>query len=197
MAEKALKKGHGEAAMLEKAVRNPEIAASDQRFWHNRAAKFFWDNHATSGANISFQHIDRAMYFTAFTGTQENLHKARVSIREAGFEPQVSLELKDLAKQRANRLATDAVVIKPKGVDIALAVRMLEDAFYGNFQICLLFTSDIDYLPVIQAVRRMGRTVIVFGFGDAIAVDSPFLYVPERFIDLGSHMQGTYTIERA
>lgn len=195
MAEKVLKKVHGERATLDGVVRNPNLPASDQGFWHDRDSKFFWDNHATSAANISFQHVDRAMYFTAFTGRPENLHNARVTIREAGFEPQVLPELKDLSKQRANRFVTDGVVIKPKGLDIALGVRMLEDAFYGNFQVCLLFTSDIDYLPAIHAVRRMGKTVLVFGFYDAIARDSPFLFVPEKFIDLGSYMQKAYAIK--
>jgi uncharacterized protein (TIGR00288 family) len=92
-------------------------------------------------------------------------------------------------------LEANSLVIKPKGVDIALAVRMLEDAYYGNYQVCLLFTSDIDYLPVIHAVRRMGKAVIVLGFCEAIAVDSPFLYVAERFIDLSSYMQSYYSIE--
>jgi uncharacterized LabA/DUF88 family protein len=195
MAEKALKGIHGDAAMLEAVASYPGRANSDQRFWHNRDAKFFWDTHATTGAKIAFRDVDRAVYFTAFTGTQQHLHDARVLIRQAGFEPQVSLELKDSAKQRANRLANDAVLIKAKGVDIGLAVRMLEDASYGNFQVCLLFTSDIDYLPVIRAVRRMGKTVIVFGFRDAVADDSPFLYVPERFIDFSSHIQSTYAIK--
>lgn len=192
MTEKVLKKAHGDEASLEVVEGNSQISVSDQQFWHNRDAKFFWDKNATHQAGIPFRHIDRAVYFTAFTGTPENLQKARVSIRQAGFEPQVSLELKDLAKQRANRLATDALVIKAKGVDIALAARMLEDAYYGNYEVCLMFTSDIDYLPVIHAVRRMGKTVIVFGFVGAIAVDSPFLYVAEQFIDLGSYTRETY-----
>jgi uncharacterized LabA/DUF88 family protein len=59
------------------------------------------------------------------------------------------------------------------------------DAYSGNFDTCYLFRSDIDYLPVIEAVRRMGRHVIVVGFGEGIARDSPFLYVPERFVDIG------------
>jgi len=199
MAEKCLRNIHGEEAMLETVVVNPTSGAptyADQRFWHNRDARFFWDKHVTYLANISFAHIDRSVYFTAFTGTPKNLHKARVSIREAGFEPQVLLEVKDLLQQRANRLVSDGVLIKAKGVDIALAVRMLEDAYYGNYQVCLLFTSDIDYLPVIHAVRRMGKTVIVFGFNEGIAVDSPFLYVAERYIDIGvAYMQRHYAIK--
>ena len=196
MADKCMKRIHGEEATLAAVVRNPALASSNQRFWHNCDSKFFWDSHLTTEAAGITSRIGRAVYFTAFTGRPEDLQKARVSIREAGLEPQVSLELKDLAKQRENKLVSDAVVIKPKGVDIDLSVRMLEDAYYGNYQDCLLFTSDIDYLPAIRAVRRMGKTVIVCGFSEAIAGDSPFLYVPERFVDLGPYMQEYYSIDR-
>ena len=110
---------------------------------------------------------------------------ARRKIREAGFEPQVIPELKDLAKQRENALKANGLIIKAKGVDIGLAVRMLEDAYHNNYERCVLLTSDIDYLPVIEAVRRMGKHVYVLGYGEGIAKDSPFLYLPERFVDIG------------
>jgi uncharacterized protein (TIGR00288 family) len=91
----------------------------------------------------------------------------------------------------------DALLIKPKGVDIALAVRMLEDATYNNFDRCILVTSDIDYLPAINAVRRMGKQVSVLGFQEGIANDSPFMYVVEGFVDLELVMRDRYLSARS
>jgi hypothetical protein len=58
---------------------------------------------------------------------------------------------------------------------------------------CVLYTSDIDYLPVIETVRRMGKSVFVVGYREAIANDSPFLHVPEWFVDIGKeYMRSNY-----
>jgi uncharacterized LabA/DUF88 family protein len=132
------------------------------------------------------------VYFTTYTGTPEGVQQAQVTLRQAGFEPQVIPELKDLAKQRENRRHRDALLIKAKGLDVALSVRMLEDAYRGNYCTCLLLTSDIDYLPVIEAVRRMGKHVIVAGYVEGLAKDSPFYYVPEEFVDLGEPVMSKY-----
>jgi hypothetical protein len=66
------------------------------------------------------------------------------------LEPCVFPERSQRAKQRQNTLETQQLIEKPKGVDIALAVRMLEDSL-NAFEVCHLYTSDSDFLPVIQA----------------------------------------------
>ncbi len=38
-----------------------------------------------------------------------------------------------------------------------LAVRMLEDAQKVEYDVCHLYTSDLDFIPVIQAVRARGK----------------------------------------
>lgn len=52
----------------------------------------------------------------------------------------------------------------------------------------MLLTSDVDFIPVIDAVQRMGKRVYVFGFREGVASQSDFDYVPEKFIDLGDRM---------
>ena len=84
------------------------------------------------------------------------------------------------------------MIEKAKGVDIGLAVRMLEDAYENCFQVCFLFTSDIDYLPVIKALRRMGKCVMVMGYRDGLGKNTPLEYVPDQFIDLGEYMDQRY-----
>ncbi len=63
---------------------------------------------------------------------------------------------------------------KPKGCDIALATRMVADAAAGLYDCCLLFTSDADFLPAIEAVRGMGKIVWVFGLASALPDLSPY-----------------------
>jgi uncharacterized LabA/DUF88 family protein len=154
-------------------------------------AKFFWDPSVPPKIFNRFfntdysRMIERKVYFTSFTGTETGLHDAQVKIREAGFEPDVVREVKDLAQQRQNQLTQNGVLIKAKGVDVSLSVRMLEDAYHGNYEWCILATSDADYLPVIRAVRRMGKQVFVIGYREATAKDSPFLFLPETFYEVG------------
>jgi hypothetical protein len=185
MMEKCLQNAYHSNATLDKAQCVGPLNSMRLR----PDAKFFWDTRAigedcTFGLNRIGQAenpVVRAVYFTVFTGTDENLHEAHKYIRDACFEPQIFREEKDKAKQRANSLKQDGVLVKPKGVDIALAVRMLEDAHYNNFDGCVLVTSDIDYLPVIQSIRRMGKNVFVLGYKEGIAKDFPFFHAVEGF----------------
>jgi hypothetical protein len=204
MSDRCWKTIHGEEADLSRLRPNPNAQLPNpvgvdmsQRMWMHPDAKFFFDVSLMGLAFDSQQRVyDRKVYFTSFTGAQAGLHAARVRIREAGFEPEVILEEKDLAKRRTNQLKENSLLTKAKGVDIGLAVRMLEDAYHNNFQRCVLLTSDIDYLPVIEAVRRMGKQVFVLGYREGISQDSPFLYVPDLFVDIGEEfMRRNYLLK--
>ncbi len=81
---------------------------------------------------------------------------------------------------------------KAKGVDIGLSVRVLEDAYHNIYDSCYLFTSDIDFLPVIRVLQRLGKKVIVFGYIDGLGNRSELEYVPDAFIDLSDHMRRDY-----
>lgn len=66
---------------------------------------------------------------------------------------------------------------------------MVADAAANLYDCCLLFTSDADFLPAIEAIRRMGKTVWVFGYKSALPKRSPYLYVPDRFVDLRENLR--------
>jgi uncharacterized protein (TIGR00288 family) len=66
-------------------------------------------------------------------------------------------ELKAQADRRKETLGKASILEKAKGVDIGLSVRAMEDAYHNNFDTCYLFTSDIDFLPVIRVIRRLGK----------------------------------------
>jgi uncharacterized LabA/DUF88 family protein len=72
---------------------------------------------------------------------------------------------------------------------------MLEDAYLNTFQDCVLFTSDQDFLPVIEAVRRMGKQVVVLGYKKGLRERSPLEYVPDGFYDLGEIIQREYLVK--
>jgi uncharacterized LabA/DUF88 family protein len=163
------------------------------------AARFFYDPNLVFNLNLIVSGVepDRVIYFTAFTGTDEELHRIRVELRNRGVEPQVVKEAKDLRDRRENRLRDASIVTKAKGVDIGMATRILEDAFLNNFDRCILLTSDIDFLPVVEVVKRSGKQVFVVGFRDGIGKLSPFEYVPDKFFDLSEFMQTHYALNLA
>ncbi len=162
------------------------------------AGKFFWDPAypALPEGNFRHCHIQGATYFTACTGDEDDLHNVRLAIRQYGFEPQVLKERATHAKSRKHQVENSAIIEKPKGVDIGLTVRLIEDAYHHNFNICYLFTSDVDFVPVICSIQRVGRKVVVFGYRDGIGKNSELEYVPDAFIDLTNHM-GKYTLRKA
>lgn len=163
----------------------------------HHTAKFFWDalmiyNTRLHGAGTIPR---RAVYFTAMPGNQEVMFQANQFIRQAGFEPLLLNEAAPQGKRRAERLKNENLLIKPKGVDINLTVRMLEDAHNDNYDQCWLFTSDKDMLAAIRAVRRMGKRVWVMGYGEQVGKDSPFMYEPDAFVDLEDYFRTRYKID--
>ena len=97
--------------------------------------------------------------------------------------------LKQLADRRTHTRTDLGLLEKPKGVDIGLTVRVLEDAYHNIFDTCYLFTSDIDFLPVIRVVQRLGKKVVVFGYADGLGNRSKLEYVPDAFVDLSERIK--------
>jgi uncharacterized LabA/DUF88 family protein len=179
------------------------LTKSAQTLTFHAKGKVFWDAHCVNDFvlhsaglpdQISARIISRATYFTSLVGDDDALHSLRLLIRWAGLEPVVLPEPSALAAQRQNVLTKQGLIEKPKGVDIALSVRLLEDAQHGNFDFCYLFTSDVDFLPAIEAVRRMGKRVCVAGFRQGLGNRSALEYAPDLFIDLGQYMSDRYSI---
>jgi hypothetical protein len=160
----------------------------------DRATKFFWDTFIPCLVQppINFEPVRSGVYFTDFSGDAPGLHAAKVALRGHGFDPQVVHEVKTLAKRRQETLDRLGVIEKPKGVDIGLTVRLLEDGYRHIYDVCYLLTSDADYIPVIKAIRQLGRQVVVFGFKDGQGAQSELEYVPDQFVDLGQYMEREY-----
>jgi uncharacterized LabA/DUF88 family protein len=167
-----------------------------RRFGWNPELLLFWDCMFLHGLGLGDRAADcvsRVVYVTSSAGDDNKLHDARVAIRGIGFEPIVVDEQKQLHRQREVVREKDSRIDKPKGCDIALVTRMVADAGADLYDRCCLFTSDADYLPAIEAVRRMGKTVVVGGYASVLPARSPYLYVPDKFVDLEKHLKNECT----
>lgn len=206
-AERTWRALHGEHATLDTLQPSKDIIRGGDmthfpdkpRITAHHPAKFFWDAHliwnmvAVHGACRT---VHRAVYFTGMPGNPDDIFRAQEIIRKAGFEPVVASEPGQKAKGRGNRLKNENLLIKPKGVDISLAVRMLEDAHNDNYDQCWLLTSDVDMLPAVRAVRRMGKRVWVLGYGEQVGKNSAFRYEPDWFVDLAeSYFSSEYKLD--
>lgn len=175
-------------------------AIESHRFGWNPELQLFWDCHLLSAGGALGQlvaRVDRAVYACSCAGDESKAHEMRVKLRSYEFEPIVVTERKNLRKRRESSRERHGLIEKPKGCDIALVTRMVADAAADLYDTCLLFTSDADFLPAIEAVRRMGKVVCVFGYGSALPKQSPYLYMPDRFVDLEPYLEGVWRNEQA
>lgn len=181
-----------QAKMRVRAIRGFPDEINGERFGWNPDLQLFWDCELLSNGGLLTDlgaRVARAIYACSCTGDDDKAHEMRVQLRNYGFEPIVVRELKNLRQKRVSTREQYGLIEKPKGCDIAIATRMVADAAANLYECCFLFTSDADFLPAIEAVRRMGKIVWVFGFASALPDRSPYLYVPDRFIDLHSHLE--------
>ena len=178
--ENAWRKLHGSEANLDELRHNGQ--PDDRMILVDARAKVFWTRKMNPG-------VDRAYYFTSFAGDKPGLHNTKVNLREFDLEPCVTHERRELADQRRHSLQTQHLIEKAKGVDIALAVRMLEDAQREAFDVCHLYTSDIDFLPLITAVRGKGMRVYVHGYKDGLTNESEFLHECDKFFELAEMLR--------
>jgi uncharacterized LabA/DUF88 family protein len=141
---------------------------------------------------IERQTISKAYYFGSVQGDDDLLHDAAVYIRSQGCTPMLVREQKGVAARRRDRGVSKGLIEKPKGVDALLVARLLDDAYRDNFDACVLLTSDVDFVPAIQIVQRLGKPVLVFGYSNGLGSRSLLLHVPDVFLDLVSHVETGY-----
>ncbi len=175
--ENALRKMFGEETHLDQLRYSDE---DDERLILVKPkAKIFWTRRMNPD-------VQRAIYFTSASGDAPAQHEMKIALREFGLEPHIVQERSDLKSQRHNLFKTEQIIEKAKGVDIALATRMIVDSYNNIFDKCYLYTSDVDFVPVIEAVMARGKHVIVYGYCNGISNQSQLLHVPDRFVDLES-----------
>jgi uncharacterized LabA/DUF88 family protein len=119
--------------------------------------------------NPPFAHAPiRSYYYTATTGDEDHRRQIERNLWALGFNPVV------FKKQKGRR---------SKGVDIALTTDLLSHAFAGNYDLAVLITGDADYLPAIEAVKRLGKIIYVAFHADA-DVNHTLRLAPDLFVDI-------------
>ena len=87
----------------------------------------------------------RKYWFASYQGNDEMHTQLCQDLRKHNFEPV-------LFNKRGKN--------KEKGVDIALTMEMLVNAFNGNFDVGLLIAGDEDYVELVREVKRYGPIVV-------------------------------------
>jgi uncharacterized LabA/DUF88 family protein len=99
----------------------------------------------------------RSYYYTSVAGDSEKLRRIENSLWDLGFTARVFKK-----EQQKN---------KAKAVDIALTTDMLSHAFGNHYDSAVLVTGDGDFLPVVEQVKRTGKTVILAAFANGLNKD--------------------------
>lgn len=112
----------------------------------------------------------RAYYYTSMPYENEGaVTHTRLALREIGFEPR-------MFPRRQG---------KSKAVDLSLATDALTLAGEDRYEVAVIFAGDADYVPVVEAVKRLGRHVVVGFFGGPGAGLSDELRIAaDDFVDL-------------
>lgn len=116
-----------------------DIGAFAQRLAGNRELVGAWYYNVSPPAERPSEQIARQERYYA-------------RIRE---NPQVNFTLGFLQR----RLVDGKPVYEEKGVDVSLVVDMLTGAFTDTFDVAILVSSDGDFKPAVEAVRRVGKRV--------------------------------------
>ena len=94
-------------------------------------------------------------------------------MRERGFEPK-------LFKREHG---------KSKAVDLALATDVLTLAGEGRYEVAVIFAGDGDYVPVVEAVKRLGRHVVVgFFAGEGHGLSDELRIAADDFVDITGYL---------
>lgn len=51
-----------------------------------------------------------------------------------------------------------------KGVDVKIAIDLLVNAFKDNYDVAILISNDADFIPAIEEVQKIGKSVYYVGF---------------------------------
>ena len=70
-----------------------------------------------------------------------------------------------------------------KGVDVQLAVDLVDFSHKETYDICVLLSGDIDLLESVKTAKNMGKQIIIFG-DDSVTAEEMKRYA-DMFIDIG------------
>ena len=119
----------------------------------------------------------RSYWYDAKVPGNHRMHTLQQALHEQlGRQPYTELVLGKHSGEGKSR--------RQKGVDIALAVNMLQNAFRGNYDCAALVSGDADFAPVVSEVKATGKQVICASFTWQLSKDEEIVYAADEFIAL-------------
>jgi uncharacterized LabA/DUF88 family protein len=123
----------------------------------------------------SSQHFHiRSYWFGSYQGNDEDKKRISGILRKFHFEPV-------LFRKRGGR---------EKGVDIALTMSMLTNAFNQNYDIGFLFAGDEDYVELVKEVKRYGPIIVGSYFKDGLSVGLELSFDYFEYPQTGAQSKG-------
>ena len=167
------------------AIRAKEVARSEKRRLepsaHYMPDVFLWFPKRSAtvctelvGTRLHLApHSIRSIYYTAVQGDDQKRADVEQALWDIGFNPVV---FKKPAGQKA------------KGVDIQLTIDLLTNAFNDNYDVCVLFAGDRDYVPIIKEIQRRGKVVCLsFFVHPAGGLSTELKLASDQFVDITSN----------
>jgi uncharacterized LabA/DUF88 family protein len=131
-------------------------------------------------ATSSKRYAIRAHYYTSLVGDEPRLNDVKKAVRLLGFQPHV---FEKLSQEK-----------KAKGVDITLTKDLLVNAFQDNYDVAVLMAGDGDYVPVVEELKRMGKTVyVVFFTEDCAGLNDNLRWASDKFFTLSETFKKAWT----
>ncbi len=131
---------------------------------------FVWSRHANLNTQTVVYPVIRKYYYTSAVGDDDRLKELTDRLKGIGIEaPRI------FKKERRTRTS--------KQVDISLSVDMLTNAYYNNYDIAVLVTGDSDFIPLVQAVMREGKIVVLWSLDSGLSWD--LKREVDHFFDIG------------
>jgi uncharacterized LabA/DUF88 family protein len=116
------------------------------------------------------QRAGRAYFFTSVTsGNTRRLQRIRLALRELHFDPEV------FTKKRGD---------VTKGVDVSLTTSLVSHAYLDDYDVAFLLCGDGDYVPVVDAVRRAGKRVVVAFYGEKYGLSPDLRIAADQYVNL-------------
>ena len=137
---------------------------------------FVWNRTMPDMRNYKFL---RAAYYTYAVGDENRIEEIRAQIRSARFRaPQSNLPefLTPVVFHKKRQQAQN------KGVDIQLTVDMLSQVYNNTVDAVFLISGDGDYKPLIEEIKRRGKTVYIGALSNGLNKELP--YLADMFIDI-------------
>jgi uncharacterized LabA/DUF88 family protein len=141
--------------------------APDKFIWSPNISALAGNFHRSAYAEYSAR---RAYYYTSICGDAPTIEDVEARLWHLNFTPKVFKKTKQQEKA--------------KGVDISLTKDMLAHAFMDHYQFAVLISGDGDYIPLVEEVKRLGKRVIVWFFGENDGLNHRLKLAADEFLDL-------------